>query len=167
MKKRILKKANALLAAVLALFGVATSCDDDILIPELPCAYGVPYEEYKEWEGSTLVTVEGKVLNETNDWIQGIQVMLDPDGLPVDTLEKNDTSISRWGGDYWVQVVFLDSCQPEKVKLYFNDLDGNSNGGIFQSDSAEVELSYKSSTGIRGRQFVHVNFTKKLKKEQK
>ena len=107
MKKQFLKASNAFFAAILALFGIAsgTSCSQEYGSPpdDFMCAYGCPPSEYK-WDGTSLVTVTGKVLNETNDWIQGIQVTLKADGCPLDTAVKNDTSITRWGGDYWVQM---------------------------------------------------------------
>ena len=125
MKKRILKKANALLAAVLALFGVAASCDDGNEIPDLPCAYGTPTAEYIE--------ITGTVQNEAQNPIENIQVVMDWDT----TYTAADGSfVLRREDDFPVRT----------VTLQFNDTDENTNGS-YQDDTAEVQINYTGGDG--------------------
>ncbi|MBR4198552.1 MAG: radical SAM-associated putative lipoprotein [Bacteroidales bacterium] len=143
MKKRILKKANALLAAILALFGVAASCDDGNEIPDLPCAYGTPTAEYIE--------ITGTVQNEAQNPIENIQVVMDWDT----TYTGADGSfVLRREGDFPVRT----------VTLQFNDTDEASHGR-YQNDSAEVQITYTGGDGSWDAGIGHGSVTKTLKEK--
>lgn len=143
MKKRILKKANALLAAILALFGVAASCDDGNEIPDLRCAYGTPTAEYIE--------ITGTVQNEAPNPIENIQVVMDWDT----TYTAADGSfVLRREGDFPVRT----------VTLQFNDTDENTNGS-YQNDTAQVHITYSGGDGNWNAGVGHGSVTKTLKEK--
>ena len=118
MKKRILKKANALLAAVLAFFGVS-SC-------EFPTAYGEPYSEYTQ--------ITGTVKNEAQQPIQNIQVFR--------PFWCTDTVYTDANGNFILRTIG----EEDNVKLYFHDIDSTDNGS-YQNDSADVHITYSGGDG--------------------
>ncbi|MBR0073131.1 MAG: radical SAM-associated putative lipoprotein [Bacteroidales bacterium] len=123
MKKSLLKKSNALLAAILALFGVAASCDDGN--NEDVCLYGVPSAEYIE--------ITGTVQNESQNPIENIQVVWDWD---TTNTAADGSFVLRREGDFPVRT----------VTLQFNDTDENTNGS-YQDDTAEVQITYTGGDG--------------------
>ena len=125
MKKRILKKANALLAPILALFGIAASCDDGKGNGEDICLYGVPTAEYIE--------ITGTVQNEAQNPIENIQVVMDWDTIYT---AADGSFVLRREGDFPVRT----------VTLQFNDTDENTNGS-YQDDTAEVQITYTGGDG--------------------
>ena len=125
MKKQLLKKANTLLAPILALFGIATSCDDGSGNGDDICLYGVPTAEYIE--------ITGTVQNEAQNPIENIQVVMDWDT----TYTAADGSfVLRREGDFPVRT----------VTLQFNDTD-EATSGNYQSDTAEVQITYTGGDG--------------------
>ena len=125
MKKRILKKANALLAAILALFGVATGCDDGNGNGDDICLYGTPTAEYIE--------ITGTVQNEAQNPIENIQVVM---GWDTTYTAADGSFVLRREDDFPVRT----------VTLQFNDTDENTNGS-YQDDSAEVQITYTGGDG--------------------
>ena len=143
MKKRILKKANALLAPILALFGVAASCDDGNEIPDLPCAYGTPTAEYIE--------ITGTVQNEAQNPIENIQVVWDWD---TTNTASDGSFVLRREGNF-----------PNRtVTLKFNDIDGEANGN-YQNDSADVHITYSGGDGEWNAGIGRGSVTKTLKEK--
>lgn len=137
MKKRILKKANALLAPILALFGVATGCNDDV------CLYGVPTAEYTE--------ITGKVQNEAQNPIENIQVVWDWD---TTNTASDGSFVLRREGNF-----------PNRtVTLKFNDIDGEANGS-YQNDSADVHITYSGGDGEWNAGIGRGSVTKTLKEK--
>ena len=149
MKKRILKKANALLAPILALFGVAASCDDGNEIPDLPCAYGTPTAEYIE--------ITGTVQNEAEQPIENIQVVSQWDDGYI-----KDTTYTDQNGNFELR---RDGLYPNRnIKLYFKDIDGTANGS-YQNDSADVHITYSEGDGNWNAGIGHGSVTKTLKEK--
>ena len=116
MKKRILKSTNALLAAILALFGIS-SCDsgDEVM-------YGVETSEF---------IIVGTITNEESAPIKDIQVFQHPRYLGQDTAYTDANGNFRIVGEGF---------QGDPVLLLIDDVDGDANGS-FQSDTAQGILT--------------------------
>ncbi len=143
MKKRILKKANALLAPILALFGVAASCDDGRETEEPICLYGTPTAEYIE--------ITGTVQNEAQNPIENIQVVM---GWDTTQTAADGSFVLRREGDFPVRT----------VTLQFNDTDENTNGS-YQDDTAEVQINYTGGDGSWNAGIGRGSVTKTLKEK--
>ena len=122
MKKRILKKSNAIFAAILALFGVS-SCEQEDL-------YGCPQSEYSED-----IEITGTVQNEAQQPIENIQVV---------SSYNNDTTYTDASGNFAFHTG--KGLKPDNVKLYFHDIDSTDNGS-YQNDSADVHITYSGGDG--------------------
>ena len=140
MKKRILKKSNAIFAAILALFGVS-SCEQEDL-------YGCPQSEYSED-----IEITGTVQNEAQQPIENIQVV---------SLYTNDTTNTDASGNF----VFHTGkgLKPTILRLNFNDIDGATNGS-YQDDTAEVQITYTGGDGNWNAGVGHGTVTKTLKEK--
>ena len=142
MKKRILKKSNALLAAILALFGVS-SCDGgaEVMYGVIRDEYGCPYSEYTE--------ITGNVQNEAKKPIENIQVVMDWDT----TYTAADGSfLLRKEGTFPLRTAMLQ----------FNDIDDAANGS-YQNDTAEVQITYSGGDGDWNAGIGHGTVNKTLK----
>lgn len=136
MKKSLLKNSNALLAAILALFGIS-SCEQADL-------YGSPYSEY--------IKITGLVQNESNQPIESIQVVSNyRDTVYTDAAGNFD--IKKTGGNV-----------PSSIKLFFNDTDGPANGS-YQNDSADVHITYSGGDGEWNAGIGRGSVTKTLKEK--
>lgn len=122
-KKRI---ALRLLYGALGLLGF-TACSSEEEEHEIICEYGTPSIKFQ---------AKGTVTSEANEPLKGIQVIVrswwDNAPLVADTLytdEKGEfqTQNLNTGGDI------------DKQKIYFNDIDGEENGGAFKSDSIALK----------------------------
>jgi putative lipoprotein (rSAM/lipoprotein system) len=113
MKKRILKSSNALLAAILALFGIS-SCEDGV-----EALYGVETSEFE---------IVGTITNEESAPIKDIQVVRHP-GF--------DTAFTDANGNFRI---VNEGFQGGYVLLHIDDVDGDANGS-YQSDTAQVILT--------------------------
>ena len=113
MKKRILKSSNALLAAILALFGIS-SCEDGIR-----AEYGVETSEFE---------IVGTITNEESAPIKDIQVVRHP-GF--------DTAYTDANGNFRI---VGEGSQGSQVLLLIDDVDGDANGS-YQSDTAQGILT--------------------------
>ena len=122
MKKRILKKSNAIFAAILALFGVS-SCEQEDL-------YGCPQSEYSED-----IEITGTVQNEAQQPIENIQVV---------SSYKNDTTYTDASGNFAFHTG--KGLKPTILRLNLNDIDGATNGS-YQDDTAEVQITYTGGDG--------------------
>lgn len=121
MKKIILKSANALLAAILALFGIS-SCEDGV-----EALYGVETSEFE---------IVGTITNEESAPIKDIQVVRHP-GL--------DTAFTDANGNFRI---VNEGFQGGYVLLHIDDVDGDANGS-YQSDTAQVILT-RNAQGFLG-----------------
>lgn len=131
MKKIILKSANALLAAILALFGIAGCSGDEETLYGVPNgdfgsgAYGCPINGF---------VINGNVTNENGEAINNIQVVW----------PEKDTSYTNAQGNFLLKSYENPGSQ---VRLYFNDTDGPANGS-YQNDSTDVQIEdYGNGTG--------------------
>ncbi len=128
MKKILLKQSNAMLSAILALFGVS-SCTDADLYGSPMAEYGIPAAEYIE--------ITGTVQNEAQQPIENIQVVSDYD---MTYTSADGSFVLRREG------VFPD----QYMTLQFNDTDGEANGS-YQNDTAEVHITYSGGDGSWNR----------------
>ena len=113
MKKIILKSSNALLAAILALFGIS-SCEDGGI-----AEYGVETSDF---------VIVGTITNEESAPIKDIQVVRHP-GI--------DTAYTDANGNFRI---VNEGCPGGYVLLLIDDVDGDANGS-FQSDTAQGILT--------------------------
>ena len=121
MKKQILKSSNALLAAILALFGI-NSCEDGV-----EALYGVETSEFE---------IVGTITNEESAPIKDIQVVRHP-GF--------DTAFTDANGNFRI---VNEGFQGGYVLLHIDDVDGATNGS-YQSDTAQVILT-RNAQGFLG-----------------
>ena len=121
MKKQILKSSNALLAAILALFGI-NSCEDGV-----EALYGVETSEFE---------IVGTITNEESAPIKDIQVVRHP-GF--------DTAFTYANGNFRI---VNEGFQGGYVLLHIDDVDGDANGS-YQSDTAQVILT-RNAQGFLG-----------------
>ena len=112
-----MKSSNAVLAAILALFGIS-SC-------ESPEEYGQPYSEYTQ--------INGTVKNEAQQPIQNIQIV-----RPF----YRDTVYTDANGSFVLRTIG----ESNTIRLYFNDIDSTDNGS-YQNDSADVHITYSGGDG--------------------
>ena len=117
----------------LPLLGVAavTSCEIDAPAP----MYGSPPSDYDDMigmYGTPVVefSVKGKVVDPDGNPIQGIEISHDYSGHKVYTLE--DGSFDYASEDIGFEM--------ETVTLEFTDIDGEENGGDFQSQEVPVPV---------------------------
>ena len=140
MKKRILKKSNAIFAAILALFGVS-SCEQEDL-------YGCPQSEYSED-----IEITGTVQNEAQHPIENIQVV---------SLYTNDTTYTDASGNFAFHTG--KGLKPTILRLNLNDIDGAANCS-YQDDTAEVQITYTGGDGNWNAGVGHGSVTKTLKEK--
>lgn len=119
----------------LPLLGVtaAISCDNVIESPDM---YGCPpsgYEDMPVMYGTPTVEfrVKGKVVDPDGNPIKGIEIYHDYSGHKVYTLE--DGSFDYASEDIGFEM--------ETVTLEFTDIDGEENGGDFQSQEVPVPVA--------------------------
>ena len=136
MKKQLQKTTNAIVASILALFGVS-SC-------EFADAYGTPYSEYIE--------ITGTVQNEAEHPIENIQVVS----------SYRNTTYTDASGNFALHIGF--GVTPDNIKLYFNDIDSAANGS-YQNDSADVHITYSGGDGDWNEGVGHGSITKTLKEK--
>ena len=155
MKKKWNHLVNSLLTGVLVLLGFSscTNDDDEDNGGNIILEYGSPTARHE---------IKGKVVNTEEQSIQNIQVIVTPakgsyawktDTLTTDA--KGEFTFEGGGGS-----------PVTKYKVIWNDLDGEANGGLFKSDSIDVE-TVKTEDGsgwYRGKGTANVKIV--LKKDQ-
>ena len=122
MKKIILKSSNALLAAILALFGIS-SCEDGIR-----AEYGVETSEF---------VIMGTITDEESAPIKDIRVVQHP-------LYPQDTAYTDANGNFRI---VGEGSQGEPVLLLIDDVDSDANGN-YQSDTARGVLTRNASGSL-------------------
>ena len=137
MKNRLHKLFSFLGTALLGLLGFS-SCGSGLIdggdLPDLRVEYGTPNCNFK---------VDITVVDESGKSLEGIKVI--PAGIEnksgglsqqdVAMLRGKDT-LSTDGKGRAVHTYRIFS-SPEQFKIYFEDMDGDLNGGFFAKDSAE------------------------------
>lgn len=127
MKHSLYKIGGTLLSSALTVLGFS-SCSSDS--PDTPCEYGTPIVKYR---------VVGQVTDETGAPIPGIKVTLhDHSGLRYrQYLEScGDSAFTDVQGKFATQVIKDYVIGKQTVK--FEDVDGDMNGGLFDTDSAKL-----------------------------
>lgn len=124
-KKRI--TVRRLLSGALVLLGF-TSCSNSFDEEIMRVEYGSPTAKFQ---------VKGKVTTDTDEALKGIQVIVrrswSNDPLSADTVYTDGK------GEFKTDELVTGSIGPQKV--YFNDIDGEENGGSFKSDSIALSDS--------------------------
>lgn len=153
MRKR--KLGSKLLAGILGILGFA-GCDG---LGEEPDMYGCPIVDFQ---------VKGAVTSENGEPLKGIQVV-------VRTAWDNnphiaDTVYTDAEGEFKSHE--LSSVSIDKQKVYFNDVDGDANGGAFKSDSIKLvdmdkKLLEKGDGWYNGKYELSSEGPVKLSKEDK
>ncbi|GFH98270.1 radical SAM-associated putative lipoprotein [uncultured Phocaeicola sp.] len=123
MKKKMM--VHRLLAGTLALLGFA-SCSDGNEEGELICEYGTPYSKF---------LVKGKVNSDKDEPLKGIQVIVRSQWNNNAALA--DTVYTDEKGEFRTEELRATGIEHQQV--YFNDIDGEENGGAFKSDSVLIK----------------------------
>lgn len=129
MTVRFTRWYNAVLTALLSMLGYGCSLEE----PEMygtPLEYGVPHINF---------IVKGVVTDEAGNPIQGIETKF------VGDLNDAPTTKTDANGNYMIQAMIYPSLHG--CKLIVNDIDGEANGGEFQSDTIDVETLPKDELG--------------------
>lgn len=153
MKKR--KLGSKLLAGALGMLGFV-GCDG---VGEAPDMYGCPIVDFQ---------VKGAVISEDGMPLKGIRVITrtawDND------VDDADTVYTDAKGEFKSHE--LSSVGIDKQKVYFDDVDGEENGGAFKSDSIDVRDMEKKQLNqengwYTGKYEYSTKDPVKLKKEEK
>lgn len=123
MKKKT--TVHRLLSGALVLLGFASCSNDDP--GEIWCEYGTPNSKF---------LVKGTVTSDKNEPLKGIQVIVREGWdnsmyFPADTVYTDENGKFETGELETIGTV-------KEQKVYFNDIDGEGNGGAFKSDSVLV-----------------------------
>lgn len=153
MRKR--KLGSKLLAGILGVLGFA-GCDG---LGEEPDMYGCPIVDFQ---------VKGAVTSENGELLKGIQVVVRTTW--DDNPHVADTVYTDAKGEFKSHE--LSSVSIDKQKVYFNDVDGDANGGAFKSDSIKLvdmdkKLLEKGDGWYNGKYELSFEAPVKLSKEDK
>lgn len=123
MKKKM--TVHRLLSGALVLLGFA-SCSNEDENWEIRCEYGTPYSKF---------LVKGTVTSDKDEPLKNIQVIVRQDWnngvFPADTIYTDEK------GEFKTGDLSIGGINEQKV--YFNDIDGEENGGAFKSDSVLIK----------------------------
>lgn len=123
MKKKM--TVHRLLSGALVLLGFA-SCSNEDENWEIRCEYGTPYSKF---------LVKGTVTSDKDEPLKNIQVIVRQDWnngvFPADTIYTDEK------GEFKTEDLSIGGINEQKV--YFNDIDGEENGGAFKSDSVLIK----------------------------
>lgn len=116
---------HRLLSGALVLLGFA-SCSEEFGGEDIRCEYGTPYSKF---------IVKGTVTSEADKPLKGIRVIVrqawDNNPLSGDTVYTDEKGTFETGE--------LGTVAIGKQKVYFDDTDGEGNGGAFKADSLALE----------------------------
>ncbi|RHI94773.1 hypothetical protein DW150_04030 [Phocaeicola vulgatus] len=122
MKKKM--TVHRLLSGALVLLGF-TSCSNDET-GEIWCEYGTPYSKF---------LMKGTVISDKDEPLKGIQVIVrqgwNNDVFPADTIYTDEKGV------FETEELKIGGINDQKV--YFNDIDGEENGGAFKPDSIFIK----------------------------
>ena len=125
-----IKGTNWALVGLLSLLGFAGCGQDEEGVVE----YGSPHADYK---------IKGKVTNEAEVPLSDIQVEIQFDSYPnANTIKSN-----KQGEFEWKETLFPRS---QTIKVITTDIDGEANGGAFESDTTEVIFTREDLKGGGG-----------------
>lgn len=133
-------RRTGLFAILMGLLGIGTSSCE--IWPPFVSMYGTPSADW---------SVSGKVTDEAGNPIQGLQVVLsnrtdNTEGVIYDqNLWPLDTLSTSAQGTYFIE---HNGFPISKLQVDVNDIDGEANGGEFESASVVVsDLKYKGGKG--------------------
>ena len=115
-----------LFSGVLVALGF-TACDNETTDDAYPLEYGTPSVDYR---------VKGIVTDEAGNPIENIRVIIRNAWDNTPTLNADDTVYTDKEGAFANEMAGTVAIQKQKV--YFDDIDGEANGGLFQSDSINI-----------------------------
>ena len=120
------KLITRLLSGALVTLGF-TACDNETTDDVYPLEYGSPSVDYR---------VKGIVTDEAGNPIENIRVIIRNawDNTPI--LNVDDTVYTDKEGAFANEIA--GTVAINKQKVYFDDVDGEAHGGVFQSDSANI-----------------------------
>ncbi len=119
MKEKLVLLLNSIFAILAAALGL-TGCDKD---PYPAPMYGCPPVRYD---------IEGRVVNEADEPIEGIEVSLDQDSYLPQAPATTDAE-----GNYGMERSIYDDGY--EIAVIANDVDGETNG-LYASDTVKVKL---------------------------
>ena len=129
MKVRFYRWYNAVLTALLSMLGYSCSSDDIMDEYGVPVEYGCPYASY---------VVKGTITDEAGTPIQDIRVSA-PYGSQFDSQYAQIVQTDAQGTFTLNEFSTL-----RGVEILVEDIDGEANGGEFQSDIISVETLPKT-----------------------
>lgn len=148
------KLLSRILTATLSVLGF-TSCDGIGGHEEM---YGSPIVEFQ---------VKGAVLSPDEKPLEGVQVIVRKEWSNHPMMA--DTVYTNAQGEF--ESLGHTATSVEKQKVYFNDVDGEANGGVFKSDSVELKAmnmeQLKKGDGAWYNGKFSYSVVQKLKKAEK
>lgn len=147
-----------LLSGALVLLGFTSCSNHEDGNEEIMLEYGSPYTRFQ---------VKGKVTSETDEPLKGIRVVTRTEWNNHPMLA--DTVYTDAQGEFKTQE--LGSTTIAEQKVYFDDVDGEANGGSFKSDSIALkdmkpELLEEGSGWNKGKFEFSTETPVKLKKKE-
>ncbi len=158
MKARFTHWYNALAATLLSLLGFS-SCGENGLNGGNECLYGTPTSTFQ---------VKGNVTDEEGTPIKGIKAKVE---VGIGGLGKGDiVAETDSKGNYVLDNALIGTPTSSEMKVIFEDVDGDANGGTFANDTVQgkdltiKQTSEKDGTWNLGSYEITANA--KLKKKQ-
>ena len=131
MKVRFTRWYNAALTTLLSMIGYGCSSEEPVMYgPDVPM-YGVPATEF---------LYNGLVTDEAGTPVQGIKTSVKI-AIPLSDGKKKvygqDSVLTDASGHYQMRIMGVKS---NETKLLVEDIDGDANGGEFQSDTLDIDF---------------------------
>lgn len=121
---------NAITAVIVSLLGFSSCGENGILGGNMMCLYGTPTSQFK---------VKGKVTSEDGTPIQGIKTVLG-EGYDNIIVYHKDSTFTDKDGNYSFEGEKMTGIPSAKyMKITFEDVDGEANGGTFANDTIKKE----------------------------
>ena len=161
MKARFTHWYNALAATLLSLLGFS-SCGENGLGGGGECLYGTPTSTFQ---------VKGNVTDEEGNPIQGIKTKVE---VKYGRWAKDSIAYTDSNGNYLLGNYSMTgsptSQKEDIVKVIFEDVDGEANGGTFANDTVQgKDLTIKQTSERDGSWYLgsyEITANAKLKKKQ-
>lgn len=151
------KWMTRLLSSALVALGF-TACDDENDPEDYPVEYGTPTVDYR---------VKGTVTDDTGNPIENIRVIIRYKWDNTPNPYMDDTVYTDKQGEFANEMNTTGGIGKQKV--YFDDIDGEANGGTFQSDSTDLadmeSTQVKEGSGNWYQGQYEFTVEKKLKKD--
>ncbi len=120
----LLKLCNSVLVALLALFGIACSDQND----PVPAEYGTPYASF---------SIKGKVTDEQNHPVPNVRILVRTPDSSEEWIKADTLYSDQQGAFLFEKADFPVS----KYKFIISDTDGEANGGFFANDTTILALN--------------------------